>query len=164
MTSYFFGISRKEGFTMVELLVVIAIIGVLATLIIITFTDSRIKARDAQRKLDFQEIRKAIELYRTDNGGLPPLSGSCGGGVCTSNSGLNWIPGLAPTFIPAVSVDPVNNTTWRYKYTQSNDDYELDAALEHFSNNRDELNDGGDCATRYEVGSDTGLNLLPCAS
>ena len=45
---------------MVELLVVIAIIGVLATLIIITFTDSRIKARDAQRKLDFQEIRKTI--------------------------------------------------------------------------------------------------------
>ncbi len=164
MKGLFSNIRSREGFTLIEILVVTTVIAVITALIVVTFSETRMKSRDAARKADFQQMKTVIELYINDNGGFPPLSLGCAGGVCTSNLGANWIPGLVPTYISGVPVDPVNTSSFRYRYSQLNDTYELDTVLEHFSNDKDEQKDGGDCSTRYEVGSVPGLTLLSCSN
>ncbi len=51
------------GFSFVELITVVVIIGIITTIIIVSFTAARIKARDAQRVHNIQEIRTVLELY-----------------------------------------------------------------------------------------------------
>jgi len=55
------------GFTLIELLVVIAIIGVLTALVLSNFNSARDRARDAQRKSDLDQIKKALMMYYNDN-------------------------------------------------------------------------------------------------
>src|SRR3989344_6120473 len=56
------------GFTIIELLVVILIVGVLATVVLGSFSTSRIKARNAQRMSDLTQIQLALEQYYDDFG------------------------------------------------------------------------------------------------
>jgi prepilin-type N-terminal cleavage/methylation domain-containing protein len=57
----------KKGFTLIELLVVIAIIGVLSAIGLVSFKGANQKARDSRRAADIQEIRSALEMYKTDS-------------------------------------------------------------------------------------------------
>lgn len=59
------------GFTLIELLVVIAIIGVLASVVMVALNNSRIKARDAKRVSDIQQIAKAAEWFYDSQGKYP---------------------------------------------------------------------------------------------
>ncbi|HBR13299.1 MAG TPA: hypothetical protein DD697_01180, partial [Candidatus Komeilibacteria bacterium] len=60
-----------QGFTLIELIVVIAIIGILSTLAVVSFNDSRSKARDSERLSDVRAIQGAVELYIENNGTAP---------------------------------------------------------------------------------------------
>lgn len=62
---------RQAGFTLLELLVVLLILGVLTALGLNNFFKSQIKARDAQRKSDLEQIAKSLELYYNDRGYYP---------------------------------------------------------------------------------------------
>jgi type II secretion system protein G len=62
---------RDAGFTIVELLIVIVVIGVLATLVINSFSGAQVKARDADRINDVAAIKKALERYYSENGTYP---------------------------------------------------------------------------------------------
>ena len=66
------GFSSK-GFTLVELLVVVAIIAILAVAAFIAINPitQLYKARDAQRKQDFSQIRSALDAYYNDNNCYP---------------------------------------------------------------------------------------------
>ena len=67
-----FSISRQgRGFTLIELLVVMAILGLLASVGIGNFRSAQIKARDAQRKHDLEQLRRALEMYFNDKGQYP---------------------------------------------------------------------------------------------
>lgn len=61
----------KKGFTMVELLVVATIITLLATLGITTYSSLGRQSRDAKRRGDLENVRSALEQYRTDNNYYP---------------------------------------------------------------------------------------------
>lgn len=66
--------NRNKGFTIVELLIVIVVIGILATLVIVTFTGIQQKARDSQRKTDINALDSHIEAYYAETGTYPALS------------------------------------------------------------------------------------------
>ncbi|TXG78021.1 type II secretion system protein [Patescibacteria group bacterium] len=62
---------RQSGFTIVELLIVIVIIGILATLVIVTFSGVQQKARDSERKTDINAIAGQLEAVYASKGFYP---------------------------------------------------------------------------------------------
>ena len=65
---------RQSGFTIVELLIVIVVIGILATLVIVTFSGIQQKARDTKRKTDINAIDSHVEAYYANGGNYPTLA------------------------------------------------------------------------------------------
>jgi prepilin-type N-terminal cleavage/methylation domain-containing protein len=61
----------KKGFTLIELLVVVAIIGMLSSVVMIAFGQTRAKSRDAKRLSDMKEISKGMEIYYSTSQGYP---------------------------------------------------------------------------------------------
>lgn len=94
----------KKGFTLIELLVTIALIGIVATGILTLLNPGAHikKANDARRKADLQQIRAALELFRSDNGSYPVTN------WVNSSAGESWIPGLNPNYAKSLPKDPKN--------------------------------------------------------
>lgn len=61
----------KKGFTLIELLVVTTIIAVLIGIASVSYAKATQSARDAKRKTDLEQIRQALETYRSENGYYP---------------------------------------------------------------------------------------------
>lgn len=68
---------QQQGFTVVELLVAIAVIGILATIVIVTYGNYQQRTRDNERKSDVQTIASAVKSYATWNNTYVE-SASCG--------------------------------------------------------------------------------------
>ncbi|MFC1656705.1 type II secretion system protein [Patescibacteria group bacterium] len=90
---------RFSAFTLIEILVVVAIIGILATLIVVNYNDSRAKARDAKRKQDISTYQSAIESYIDDYNVYPDADHSfeaatilwgCNVDACEHTPGNNY--------------------------------------------------------------------------
>jgi len=81
--SYF----KRKGFTLIELLVVIAALGLMASIIVATTSDARMKARDAKRKADLRQMATMMEMYYNQYGYYPAPSG--GAGWCSLHGG-SW--------------------------------------------------------------------------
>lgn len=64
---------KQQGFTIVELLIVIVVIGILAALVITTFTGIQQKARNTERTTDIKAIHGQVEAYYAQNGKYPTL-------------------------------------------------------------------------------------------
>ncbi len=65
---------KQQGFTIVELLIVIVVIGILAALVIVTFTGVQAKARNTERQTDIKAIHGQLEAYTAQNGKYPTLA------------------------------------------------------------------------------------------
>jgi type II secretory pathway pseudopilin PulG len=65
---------KQDGFTIVELLIIIIVIGVLAGLIITSFSGFRQKERDKERQGNIKALQVAIEGYYAQNGKYPSLN------------------------------------------------------------------------------------------
>ncbi|HEY0980157.1 MAG TPA: type II secretion system protein [Candidatus Paceibacterota bacterium] len=137
-TIYMYRKNPQKGFTLIELLVVIAVIGILASVIMASLNSARVKARDARRASDIDQIYKALFLYYDTYGCLPINYGgtTCGPATGTyaendagawdySSQGGGFMQFLVTAgFMPSVPVDPVNNMTgdwtpsgtYAYKY------------------------------------------------
>lgn len=63
--------TNQKGFTIVELLIVIVVIGILAMLVLNTFSGVQQKARDTERQTDATSVAKQLEAYFAQNGGYP---------------------------------------------------------------------------------------------
>ena len=103
---------NQKGFTLIELLVVISIISFLSSIVLASLNTARAKSRDARRLQDLIQIRNALELYASDNGGLYPSNGTMGiaysdvGCPGAGNSSSTWIPGLVPKYMSVLPQDP----------------------------------------------------------
>lgn len=115
---------KKNGFTLIELLVTMGIIAVLTGLAIFNFNQSRIRARDVQRKNDLGQLQKALELYRNDNNGKYPGGSS----MADVQSGL-----LASDYTKVIFVDPKGSDWSDYGYLAADDNksYHLMTCLEN---------------------------------
>lgn len=92
-----FKINSKRGYTLIELLVVIAIIAILIGVGTASYQRAVRLSRDSKRKTDLEQIRQALETYRSENGVYPATDGS---GNPT---------GLTPNFISTLPTDPRTN-------------------------------------------------------
>ncbi len=108
---------NKKGFTLIELLVVIAVIGVLSSIVLVSLSGVRDRARDAIRKQDARQIESALEICRnSQTGEYPDTTGGTGvyskasikclgfgtAGTCFNgrHSGLDSLQSCLPTSIP----------------------------------------------------------------
>jgi prepilin-type N-terminal cleavage/methylation domain-containing protein len=64
---------KQKGFTLIELLVVSAIIGLLASVVLVSLSGARKKARDARGQSDLRQIATAMEMYYDSNNAYPNL-------------------------------------------------------------------------------------------
>ena len=61
----------KKGFTLIELLVVISIISLLSSIMLVSLNNVRVKARDAVRIMDMEQLSKALMMYYNAHGKYP---------------------------------------------------------------------------------------------
>jgi prepilin-type N-terminal cleavage/methylation domain-containing protein len=133
LLGYYYPMRRKSsGFTLIELLVVISIIALLSSVVVSALSTSRKKARDSQRVQAMQEIRKALELYATDNNGKYPVTGGwagadCGYSACNSKAAL-LTSIFVPKYLPVWPRDPTPNPgtgDWGYQLYSDENSYLL---------------------------------------
>jgi len=125
---------KKRGFTFIEVLVVITIISVLMAVGVTNFRIANQKARDGRRKSDLEQIRAALELYRTDQGTYPITAGWPGAGNSLEADGI--------TYMGEIPDDSLEG--YDYSYSSDGLSYSLCAALELETSGSCA---GGDCGT-----------------
>ena len=119
-----------RGFTLIELLVVIAIIGLLASIVLVSLSTARKKARDSRRVGDLRQVQLALELYADDNSGSYPGPGTlCAATPCTNAEGSALFTGVMGTglvtkYLGGLPTDPTNEAPAtggkQYKYVPGN--------------------------------------------
>lgn len=108
---------KQRAFTLIELLVVIAIIGILASLVLVSLSGTRSKARDAVRKSDLSQIKRALELYNSDNGSYPTTMYDTATGSCAGGAG--GICSATQAYMKRSPKDPLSASQYVYKTTAS---------------------------------------------
>lgn len=113
----------KQSFTLIEILVVATIIGLLAVGGLVSYSQITKQSRDAKRKADLEQIRAALEMYRSNNNQYisSPSSGDCSSVVSYLTSGTIYLQNI-PT-------DP-QSTLYSYYCDISLNDFTLGAYLE----------------------------------
>ena len=69
-------VKQKTGFTLIEMLVVISVIAIVLAISLPNFIGARERARDAKRKVELGELKKALRLYYNDYQQYPAGSGT----------------------------------------------------------------------------------------
>lgn len=164
---------NKNGFTLIELLVVVAIIGILMTAVVLAINPAEMmaKSRDSTRFSDMVSVRQAIDFAVAD--GLELAVTATAGDSATGtrvSTGSGWVNLDVSKYLSILPIDPRNGTTFtdaadnsvtgKYLYFSDGSAYELNCYLESADNAAKYADDGGDDAAIYEVGTDSGLDLM----
>ena len=56
-------IKREQGFTLIELLILAVVVGILATLVAMTYSGVQVKNRNANRQANIDTIQSKLEVY-----------------------------------------------------------------------------------------------------
>lgn len=102
--------TSQKGFTIVELLIVIVVIGILAALVLNTFSGVQKRARDTQRQTDVNAIATQLEVYYNDHGTYPAATGITLPNFKGIDAGALQPPQSTATALKAVSTDPTAST------------------------------------------------------
>ncbi|MFA5136908.1 MAG: type II secretion system protein GspG [Patescibacteria group bacterium] len=120
---------KEYGFSFVEILVVITIIGIIAAIGTVSYTQFLMQSRDAKRKGDLEQIRAALEMYKSKNN-LYPLSNEIifGGDLCDPVGGC-----ATGTYLKKIPNDPKTNSNTYYYQSTTGADYIIGSYLEQGS-------------------------------
>ena len=119
---------KQSAFTLIELLVVISIIGILIAIGTVSYQKTARLSRDSKRRGDLEQIRQALETYRSENG-FYPYPGQLE--VYTQNATLQSI--LVPNFMQKTPEDAKYSGGYYYRYEVDSTtpiQYSLCASLE----------------------------------
>lgn len=108
------------GFTLVELLVVVAVMLVLAGLLVGAGQYAGQRAMVSRCKADIQAIDLALEAYRADEGGYPPLNLLAFQGKSTSPEGFLVFPGSSNALVYAPDASTAFANDWLLYYIDVN--------------------------------------------
>jgi general secretion pathway protein G len=100
------------GFTLIEILVAMTIVAVLMSISLVSFQGARKSSRDSRRKADLEQIRSALEIYRSDNKTYP------------ASPDL-----LVSDYLSELPSDPVSTYSYEYHFVSENS-YNLCSYLE----------------------------------
>lgn len=101
---------NKMGFTLIELLVVISIIGVLAMLIVPNLVGMRERARDAKKKSELVEMKKALRIYYNDNQSYPADIPDIGDTFTSADGSVVYMQNVPEYLVYGVDVEGENFT------------------------------------------------------
>jgi len=107
------------AFTLIEILVVTTIIGILTAAGATAYSMMGKTSRDARRKADLEQIRSALEMYR---------SNSTSSSYPTTAEGLAILSSGSPKYLETAITDPKTNAP--YQYDSSGSDYTPSTKLE----------------------------------
>jgi prepilin-type N-terminal cleavage/methylation domain-containing protein len=106
---------KQQGFTIVELLIVIVVIGILAALVLNSFTGVQARARDTERRTDINAVATQLEVYYNDKSGYP---------TATDVANTTWQTANLKGADAAAFTDPkaiaINGTGGSYTYNNNN--------------------------------------------
>lgn len=131
---------KKKGFTFIEILVVVSIIAVLIAVGVISYGSIQKRSRDARRKSDIEQIRSALEFYRSDNGYYPDGPTTFTALSSSANPGKVLID---DEYIAQIPSDPKDDTEYAYQIKM------LNLQGEHYY---------GYCLAAYTEGDGSGSN------
>ena len=102
-----------KAFTLIELLITISIIGILASLTLASYNGAQQKARDGVRKQDLAQVKRALELAKSDcrSGAFYPYQ--------TNYTNLKTFleqGSAANSYMNPVPIDPKNSGSYVYDY------------------------------------------------
>lgn len=101
--------ANNNGFTIVELLIVIIVIGILATLILVAYSNFADQAKAATAKNDLEQITKQLNLYKENLGGGVSYPADMSSVSYSSGSTVQY--SVNNTTIPATYCVTVTNGT-----------------------------------------------------
>ena len=153
-----------SGFTIVELLIVIVVIAILAAISVVAYTGVQARAKDSARIAKVNDIAKALELYKIDEGQYPPIPDGNSGETSCGSQTENWgqcdrMKHLADYLDPYMKLDPTSLSSatqgiYTYYYNSASGNgyqsYGFRVRLEGAGGQ----SDGGYYADHYEVGQD----------
>lgn len=153
-----------SGFTIVELLIVIVVIAILAAISVVAYNGIQVRASDASKVQKINDIAKALEMYKADNGQYPGVAvqdASSSESTCGSQT-ENWghcdrLKLLTDMLTPYASVEllslssAITGSETFYYTSGSADNYQTYGMRISVDGSAGQ-NDGGYAANQYEVG------------
>lgn len=113
----------KKGYTLIEILIVTTIIVLLTAVAVVSYSTFLKQSRDAKRKTDLEQIRAALEMYRSDNDSYFAFAS----GNCSSYTALT---SGSPKYIQTMPSDPKGSSGYYYRCIITANDYTIGAFLE----------------------------------
>ena len=102
---------NQKGFTLIELLIVITIIDILASLTLASYGSAQAKARDGIRKSDLAQVKRAMELAKSD------CKGAAWYPYFANYTALaNYLADTDLNYLSSVIQDPTNSSPQVYSY------------------------------------------------
>ncbi len=119
--------NQQYGYTLIEILVVVTIIGLVASISTVSYTILSKQSRDARRKADLEQIRSAIEMYRSNNtSGLYPT------GFAMPCNSIVPINDASNTYLSRIPQDP-KCPDYKYYFSSDGLTYTVATRLERTS-------------------------------
>lgn len=93
---------KQNGFTVIELVIVIVVVGLLAAIVISTYSGIRTKERNSTRQKDIQTLQTRLEAFYSQNGYYPSLK---------DINSTSWRTKNMPNLNPSDMIDPSSSTS-----------------------------------------------------